>query len=136
MADSLQERKSLFVAGIKPLLKTEQSNTVKKYMSLVIISMAQHDYLSLEGGEEILEWVCLNCAIPNSVVAEWEEKQAAKKKVAGKVRVVDLTHKAGKERRKQRKGVSCPSAPGLRRSAAARSFDHSSHGPGPLAVSS
>jgi hypothetical protein len=81
MADSLQERKSLFVAGIKPLLKTEQSNTVKKYMSLVIISMAQHDYLSLEGGEEILEWVCLNCAIPQSVVNEWEQKQAAKQKV-------------------------------------------------------
>ncbi len=80
MADSLQERKSLFVAGLKPLLKTEQSNTVKKYMSLVIISMAQHDYLGLEGGEEILEWVCLHCATPQSTVTEWEKKQEAKKK--------------------------------------------------------
>ena len=50
-------------------------------MTLVIISMAQHDYLSLEGGEEILEWVCLNCATPQSVVLEWEQKQASKQKV-------------------------------------------------------
>ena len=77
MADSLSERKSLFVAGLKPLLKTETSNTVKKYMSLVIIAMAQHDYLSLEGGEEIIEWTVLQTATPDSVVEAWTA--AAKK---------------------------------------------------------
>lgn len=80
MAASLQERKSLFVAGIKPLLKTEKSNTVKKYMGQVIIAMAQHDYLSLEGGEEIVEWVVLNAAIGDAEVAAWDAKQAEKKK--------------------------------------------------------
>ena len=123
MADSLQERKSLFVAGIKPLLKTEQSNTVKKYMTLVIISMAQHDYLSLEGGEEILEWVCLNCATPQSVVLEWEQKQASKQKVRNFpppppffylfIHVFISFLMAGEKGCRWRENLSCSSSSGL-----------------------
>lgn len=78
MASSLNERKSLFVAGIKPLLKTEKSNSVKKYMNQVIISMAQHDYLGLEGGQEIIEWVVLNSSISDAEIADWERKRAEK----------------------------------------------------------
>ncbi|KNC53573.1 uncharacterized protein AMSG_01283 [Thecamonas trahens ATCC 50062] len=66
--EELESQKELIVSGIKPLLADDDFE-VRRAFSKTIVAMAQYDYLSLEGGEYLVEYVVANAAIPHSVVA-------------------------------------------------------------------
>ncbi|XP_077982268.1 maestro heat-like repeat-containing protein family member 1 [Glandiceps talaboti] len=62
--DSLMEgKKELIVTGMKIILP-ETNNKVKKIFSQVIIAMANHSYLELEGGELMVEFIVRQCSLP------------------------------------------------------------------------
>eukprot|EP01132_Coremiostelium_polycephalum_P004092 gene4092-5120_t len=53
----LEDKKSLLLSAIKPLIQTETSLFVKKYLAQVVISMASHGYLHLQGGEDLILFI-------------------------------------------------------------------------------
>ncbi|CAI8027043.1 Maestro heat-like repeat-containing protein family member 1 [Geodia barretti] len=55
-------KKSLVVSGLKIVLN-EQSLRVRRILCQVIIAMAHHDYLSLEGGQLMVEFVVRQCSL-------------------------------------------------------------------------
>lgn len=59
---SLTDRKSSLLSGLRTLVN-DASNRVKKELAQVIISMGSHDYLGLEGGESMIEFLVRLCAI-------------------------------------------------------------------------
>ncbi|XP_077869460.1 maestro heat-like repeat-containing protein family member 1 [Saccoglossus kowalevskii] len=62
----LENKKSLIVTGLKILLP-ESNNKVKKMFAQVIIAMAHHGYLELEGGELMVEFIVRQCSLPEDV---------------------------------------------------------------------
>lgn len=58
---SLTEMRSMVVSGMRPLLDNP-SIRVRQTLSQVIIAMANHDYLSLEGGEHLLMFIVKQCS--------------------------------------------------------------------------
>ena len=57
VSTELADRKGLIVSGVKPLVASETNIAVKKSLAQLIGAMAQHDYLQLEGGESLVEFV-------------------------------------------------------------------------------
>ena len=72
-ANSLSDRKGLFVSGLKPLIKKETNYTIKKSMGQVIISMANHNYLAEEGGQDLVEFVVSGSSISEKEIKQYEE---------------------------------------------------------------
>jgi hypothetical protein len=58
----MADKKSLVVSGLKIVLN-EQSLRVRRILCQVIIAMAHHDYLSLEGGQLMVEFVVRQCSL-------------------------------------------------------------------------
>lgn len=58
----LEDKKPLIVSGLKIIL-SEQSLKVRSVFSQVIITMAHHQYLELEGGHSLVEFLVKQCAI-------------------------------------------------------------------------
>jgi hypothetical protein len=58
----LEDKKALVVSGLKIVLN-EQSLRVRRMLGQVIIAMAHHHYLSLEGGYLMVEFVVRQCAL-------------------------------------------------------------------------
>ncbi|GAM28545.1 hypothetical protein SAMD00019534_117210, partial [Acytostelium subglobosum LB1] len=52
-----EEKKMMILSAIKPLILTETSMFVKKYLAQVVIAMASHGYLHLEGGQSMIEFI-------------------------------------------------------------------------------
>ncbi|EGD80633.1 hypothetical protein PTSG_01221 [Salpingoeca rosetta] len=65
--EHLQNKKELIVTGLKPLLE-ETNLKVKSTLATLIVAMAHHDYLHLEGGEALLRFIVDQSAIPEHVV--------------------------------------------------------------------
>ncbi|XP_059496590.1 maestro heat-like repeat-containing protein family member 1 [Stegostoma tigrinum] len=61
-SQQLESKKSLILAGMK--LTTQDNNKVKWMMAQVISAMAHHDYLELDGGEAMVEFIIRQCALP------------------------------------------------------------------------
>jgi len=75
----LEGKKELIVSALKPLVDNEHDISVKKAMAQVIISMANEDYLSLYGGENLIEFIILNSAITDEEIKKWNDANAKKK---------------------------------------------------------
>lgn len=59
--DSLTEMRSMVVSGMRPLLENP-SVRVRQQLAQVIIAMANHDYLRLEGGEHLVSFIVKQCS--------------------------------------------------------------------------
>eukprot|EP00118_Oscarella_pearsei_P020078 m.216312 g.216312 ORF g.216312 m.216312 type:complete len:1058 (+) comp39860_c0_seq3:99-3272(+) len=60
--EEMDTKKSLTVSGLKILL-SENNNQVKKMLAQVVTSMAHHEYLGLEGGHLLIEFIVRQCAL-------------------------------------------------------------------------
>ncbi|KAH3758032.1 hypothetical protein Pelo_10162 [Pelomyxa schiedti] len=58
----LEDKKGVLVAGIKPVAQLETNLLVKKSLVQLVFSMASHEYLELEGGDTLLEFLIRNSA--------------------------------------------------------------------------
>eukprot|EP00040_Diaphanoeca_grandis_P032327 m.195702 g.195702 ORF g.195702 m.195702 type:complete len:1632 (-) comp32581_c2_seq1:207-5102(-) len=64
----MSDKRELIVSGLRPLL-TEKSLKVRSALSTLIMAMAHHDYLRLEGGQVLVQFIIDQCALqdaPNS----------------------------------------------------------------------
>jgi len=57
LKDELDDKKLLIVGGVKPVVLTETNINVKKALAQLIAAMASHDYLVLEGGHNLVEFL-------------------------------------------------------------------------------
>lgn len=78
LTKELEDKKGLLVSGVKPLVTNETVNSVKKALAQVVIAMASHEYLLLEGGESLVEFIIKGSAIEE----DDPTKSPANKKVA------------------------------------------------------
>lgn len=58
----LQDKRERVVAGLRPLLE-DTSLRVRQTLAQLIIAMAHHDYLRLEGGEALVRYIVDLCSI-------------------------------------------------------------------------
>eukprot|EP00043_Microstomoeca_roanoka_P008735 m.83875 g.83875 ORF g.83875 m.83875 type:complete len:1641 (-) comp14365_c0_seq1:221-5143(-) len=79
--EHLRNKKELIVTGLKPLLE-EPSLKVKQTLATVIVAMAHHDYLSLEGGEALVRFIVDQSAIPDHICNPPMAKDKKKKPLA------------------------------------------------------
>eukprot|EP01087_Luapelamoeba_hula_P005831 TRINITY_DN1587_c0_g1_i1.p1 TRINITY_DN1587_c0_g1~~TRINITY_DN1587_c0_g1_i1.p1 ORF type:complete len:1410 (-),score=232.80 TRINITY_DN1587_c0_g1_i1:1013-5242(-) len=77
--------RGLLVSGIQPSERTETVVKVRKSLAQLIITMASHDYLSLEGGTASIEFIAAQCAVSDADIqaARAKEPPADKKKPGG-----------------------------------------------------
>ncbi|XP_072350420.1 maestro heat-like repeat-containing protein family member 1 isoform X2 [Scyliorhinus torazame] len=59
----LESKKPLILTGMKFAIQ-DNNNKVKRTVAQVISAMAHHDYLELEGGETMMEFIIRQCALP------------------------------------------------------------------------
>ncbi len=63
----IENKKSLILSGLRIVLG-DQSNKVKRIFAQVVIAMAHHGYLELEGGHLMVDFVVKQCALsPNDI---------------------------------------------------------------------
>ncbi|XP_056020899.1 maestro heat-like repeat-containing protein family member 1 isoform X2 [Ostrea edulis] len=62
--DAMEDKQEVVVSGLKMML-AEQNNKLKKIFAQVIIAMAHHGYLELEGGHQMIEFIVKQCSLPN-----------------------------------------------------------------------
>lgn len=74
-SDDLADKRELIVSGLRPLLG-DKSLKVRSTLAQLIMAMAHHDYLRLEGGQVLLQFIIDQCAITD---AEANKKDATKK---------------------------------------------------------
>eukprot|EP00732_Lithocolla_globosa_P000613 Lithocolla_globosa_v1_NODE_214_length_5084_cov_10.333665.p1 type:complete len:1658 gc:universal NODE_214_length_5084_cov_10.333665:50-5023(+) len=60
--DALENKKGIIVSGLSVLL-AETNTKVKKAFAQVVITLASHDYLGLEGGHLLVEFIVRQCSI-------------------------------------------------------------------------
>ncbi|EGC31710.1 hypothetical protein DICPUDRAFT_50034 [Dictyostelium purpureum] len=53
----LTDKKPLIISAIKPLVQSEPSIFIKKYLSQIIVAMAPYGYLHMEGGLQLIEFI-------------------------------------------------------------------------------
>jgi len=69
---------------LQPLVTVpEASLQVRKALAQTVIAMASHDYLLLEGGERMVEFIVRNCAISELEIERY--KQALKQRKPGEI---------------------------------------------------
>jgi len=73
----LQEKKEIIVAGLQTLVQNENDYLVKKSLAQLVIVMGAQGYLSLGGGEQLIEFVILNSSIGDKEIEDYNEKQRA-----------------------------------------------------------
>eukprot|EP01104_Vermistella_antarctica_P007673 TRINITY_DN1880_c0_g3_i1.p1 TRINITY_DN1880_c0_g3~~TRINITY_DN1880_c0_g3_i1.p1 ORF type:complete len:1673 (+),score=516.54 TRINITY_DN1880_c0_g3_i1:168-5186(+) len=78
LEDQIDDRKSMFVSGVKPLLSAESSVKVRKSIAQLMIAMASHEYLSLEGGDSLIEFVIRQCALSDAEIKAYDDKLKGK----------------------------------------------------------
>ncbi|XP_022082273.1 maestro heat-like repeat-containing protein family member 1 [Acanthaster planci] len=72
----MENKKSLVLSGLKIVL-ADQSNKVKKIFAQVVIAMAHHGYLELEGGNFMIEFVVKQCALQLNDIQQTSKKEKA-----------------------------------------------------------
>jgi hypothetical protein len=76
----LADKKALIVGGLQPLLSlTDLTLPVRRALAHVIIAMASHHYLELEGGEKLVEFIVRHCAISDAEIERYKLALAKKK---------------------------------------------------------
>jgi hypothetical protein len=71
----LADKKGLLVTGIKPLVNNETSLPVKKELAQTIVTMASSDYLGLEGGETLMEFIIRTSAISEDEISRFAKER-------------------------------------------------------------
>ncbi|RDD47071.1 Maestro heat-like repeat-containing protein family member 1 [Trichoplax sp. H2] len=61
-----QDKMALIISGLKILLN-ETNNKVKQTLAQVISAMAHHEYLHLEGGQLLVEFIVRQCALTDNL---------------------------------------------------------------------
>ncbi|KAK7500196.1 hypothetical protein BaRGS_00008419, partial [Batillaria attramentaria] len=61
---AMEDKKEVVVSGLKTLCN-ENNNKVKKQFAQVVIAMAHHGYLELEGGQLMVEFIVRQCSLPD-----------------------------------------------------------------------
>lgn len=64
--EALEDKRGLLVAGLRPLL-TDPNLKVRRTLAQVIVAMAHHDYLSLDGGDTLVKFIIQQCSVPDGV---------------------------------------------------------------------
>eukprot|EP01107_Rhizomastix_libera_P012211 TRINITY_DN3023_c1_g1_i1.p1 TRINITY_DN3023_c1_g1~~TRINITY_DN3023_c1_g1_i1.p1 ORF type:complete len:1740 (-),score=488.09 TRINITY_DN3023_c1_g1_i1:24-5243(-) len=59
----LTDKKGLIVSGVRPLILNETNPAVKRALAQLFVALAPHDYLSLEGGESLIEFIVRCCSV-------------------------------------------------------------------------
>ncbi|XP_052059790.1 maestro heat-like repeat-containing protein family member 1 isoform X2 [Mytilus californianus] len=62
--ESMNDKQEVVVSGLKMML-SEQNNKLKKVFAQVVIAMAHHGYLELEGGQQMIEFIIKQSALKN-----------------------------------------------------------------------
>ena len=72
----LASKKELIISGLQPLTLHEPSWTVKKGLAQLVVAMAPHGYLELEGGEAMVEFIVKNCSITDEEIEKFKAAHA------------------------------------------------------------
>lgn len=75
----LADKKERIVAGLKPLLE-DGSLRVQQTLAQVIIAMAHHDYLRLEGGESLVRYIVMLCSVTANEAPTADDKKKRRSK--------------------------------------------------------
>lgn len=67
------QRKKLLITGVHPLVQNEPYRKVKRVLAEVIIAMASKDYLLIEGGQQLVEFIVRNASITDQEIQEYEK---------------------------------------------------------------
>ncbi|KAJ8303306.1 hypothetical protein KUTeg_019702 [Tegillarca granosa] len=62
--EAMEDKQEVVVSGLKMMIN-EQNNKIKKIFAQVVIAMAHHGYLELEGGQQMLEFIVRQCSLPD-----------------------------------------------------------------------
>ncbi|KAK7115260.1 maestro heat-like repeat-containing protein family member 1 isoform X1 [Littorina saxatilis] len=62
--EAMEDKKEVVVSGLKGLCN-ETNTKVKKVFAQVVIAMAHHGYLELEGGHLMVEFIVRQCSLPD-----------------------------------------------------------------------
>jgi len=79
LGDKLEDKKELILSGVKALIDVETSLEVRRVLCQVIIAMASQQYLILEGGQRMIEFVIKQSSISDREIQQFEAKQKAAK---------------------------------------------------------
>jgi len=63
----LEDKRRTIVSALRPLL-IDSSTRLKRTLAQVIIAMAHHEFLSLEGGDALVKFIVQQCAVPDSAL--------------------------------------------------------------------
>lgn len=63
-ATQLDSKRLLLLTGMKLTIQDNNNYKVRRMLAQVISTMAHHDYLELEGGEAMVEFIIRQCALP------------------------------------------------------------------------
>lgn len=58
----LKDKRELIISGVRPLI-TDPSLKVRSALTQLIVALASHDYLSLEGGRILIKFIVEQCSI-------------------------------------------------------------------------
>eukprot|EP01094_Clydonella_sp_ATCC50884_P016628 TRINITY_DN2764_c0_g1_i4.p1 TRINITY_DN2764_c0_g1~~TRINITY_DN2764_c0_g1_i4.p1 ORF type:complete len:993 (-),score=383.24 TRINITY_DN2764_c0_g1_i4:263-3241(-) len=83
--DQLADKKERIISGVKPLVESETALDGKRVLAQLVIAMSSHDYLLLEGGESLVEFIVRQSAITDAEVQKFDAAVKKSKKS------VDLT---------------------------------------------
>lgn len=72
----LASKKELIISGLQPLTLHEPSWSVKKGLAQLVVAMAPHGYLELEGGEAMVEFIVKNCSITDEEIDKFKAAHA------------------------------------------------------------
>jgi maestro heat-like repeat-containing protein family member 1 len=78
----MEDKKELVVSGLQPVIQTETNYNTRKSLSQLIIAMASHDYLRLEGGENLVGFIIRQSSISDEEIDNWNKQQQGAKNKA------------------------------------------------------
>jgi len=79
LGDQLEDKKELILSGVRPLIDNETSLEVRKVLCQVIIAMASQQYLLLEGGHRMIEFIIKQCSITDKEIELFDAKHSKDK---------------------------------------------------------
>jgi len=72
--EKLVDKKELILSGIRPLIDNETTLEVRKVLAQIIISMASQNYLHLEGGQRLVQFIIKQSSITNEEIKQFDER--------------------------------------------------------------
>lgn len=86
----LDDKKLLVVSGVKPVAASETNIAVKKSLAQLIAAMASHDYLVLEGGHDLVEFLVRCSSFEEPVLAPGQRATMSPADVQGNQELCDM----------------------------------------------